>query len=220
MTTNTAKPATDRQLAFLESLIRERQPQAMLLFKLRLECQPFTSREVSAKIDHLKPLPRLVTQETADTRRPATERQVEYVTDLLSRREHTLDADAELADLTFMGASRLIDMLKNAPKATRAFPLGIPAGHYVVPDPADLGHMLFRRVDTKGLVWIISGGNQHPCPINDKALPLIAQDPKFAAAHYGQIIGRCGRCHTRLTDDVSRSVGLGPICRGKGDWHV
>lgn len=218
MTTNTAKPASDRQLAFLRSLLEERQPQAIPYFEARLQAEGFTSADVSAKITHLKTLPKIAT--TTDTRRPATERQVEYVTDLLAKREHTLDADAELADLTFMGASRLIEMLKAAPKASRAFPLGIIPGHYVVPDPDDLGHMLFRRIDTKGLAWIIAGPNQHPCPATDKALPLIAQDPMFAAAHYGQIIGRCGRCHTRLTDDVSRSVGLGPICRGKGDWHV
>lgn len=216
--TNTAKPATDRQLAFLRSLLQERQPQALPYFETRLAAEGFTSADVSAKITHLKTLPKIaVAEETADTRRPATERQVEYVTDLLSKREHTLDADAELADLTFMGASRLIELLKAAPKASRAFPLGIIPGHYVVPDPEQLGHMLFRKIDTKGLAWIIAGGNQHPCPPTDKALPLIAQDPMFAAAHYGQIIGRCGRCHTRLTDDTSRSVGLGPICRKK-NW--
>lgn len=30
---------------------------------------------------------------------------------------------------------------------------------------------------------------------------------------YGQKIGRCGHCGLRLTDEVSRAYGIGPICR-------
>lgn len=199
--TNTARP---RQIDFLRDLLTDRQPAQLPLLDRLLDDGRLTFELASAKIDFLKSLPR-----------PATEKQTEFVIDLLSSRRHDLDADAELAGLTFAHARELIDLLKPAPKIDRLGAHGIPAGYYVVPDPDETGHMLFRRVDTKGRLWIIAGPNQLPSRGADKAVELIKADPQFAAAHYGQIIGRCGRCHLRLTDDESRSIGLGPICRGK-----
>jgi hypothetical protein len=35
---------------------------------------------------------------------------------------------------------------------------------------------------------------------------------------YGQMIGVCGVCGRTLTDDVSRSKGIGPICEAKKGW--
>jgi hypothetical protein len=34
-----------------------------------------------------------------------------------------------------------------------------------------------------------------------------------AGARYGQAIGRCWKCHRHLTDETSRSLGIGPDCR-------
>lgn len=44
-------------------------------------------------------------------------------------------------------------------------------------------------------------------PINE-----IWSDPAKAKATYGQIIGKCGHCHKRLTDETSRKRGIGPDC--------
>ena len=46
-------------------------------------------------------------------------------------------------------------------------------------------------------------------------LTRITQDPE-AMARYGRELGVCGRCGLELTDDESRRLGIGPICRAKG----
>ena len=43
----------------------------------------------------------------------------------------------------------------------------------------------------------------------------IAGDPEKYKELYGQKIGKCGHCHKRLTDAVSRARGIGPEC-----WKV
>lgn len=49
----------------------------------------------------------------------------------------------------------------------------------------------------------------------DRILALIAQDPETAMNRYGQELGVCGDCGRTLTDETSRSIGRGPICRSK-----
>lgn len=49
-------------------------------------------------------------------------------------------------------------------------------------------------------------------------LVQIARDPKAAMLLYGQKIERCGHCGRTLTNEESRAVGIGPICRGKMGW--
>lgn len=48
-----------------------------------------------------------------------------------------------------------------------------------------------------------------------KILSIISQDPEAAAKRYGQELGECARCHRTLTDETSRSYGIGPECRKK-----
>lgn len=48
-----------------------------------------------------------------------------------------------------------------------------------------------------------------------KILALIQQDPEAAAVLYGQTIGVCGLCGRKLTDEVSRARGIGPVCAQK-----
>jgi hypothetical protein len=50
-------------------------------------------------------------------------------------------------------------------------------------------------------------------------LTAIAKDPKSAAEKFGQEIGACGICGRTLTDETSRSIGIGPVCREKSDWY-
>lgn len=49
-------------------------------------------------------------------------------------------------------------------------------------------------------------------------LTLIARDPKAAMLRYGQELGHCGHCGRTLTDETSRALGIGPVCRGKLGW--
>ena len=49
-------------------------------------------------------------------------------------------------------------------------------------------------------------------------LDHIARDPKAAAERYGLAIGKCGVCGRTLTDEESRRIGIGPICRAERGW--
>jgi len=46
-------------------------------------------------------------------------------------------------------------------------------------------------------------------------LAQINDDPRTTLARYGKEIGKCGICGLRLTDEVSRELGIGPICLRK-----
>lgn len=50
---------------------------------------------------------------------------------------------------------------------------------------------------------------------NELVLGRILGDPAKAAALYASSLGRCYRCGRTLTDETSRSVGMGPECRSK-----
>ena len=47
------------------------------------------------------------------------------------------------------------------------------------------------------------------------AFVIAAQDPENAAILYGKLNVRCSVCNRKLTNKVSRELGIGPICRGK-----
>lgn len=47
---------------------------------------------------------------------------------------------------------------------------------------------------------------------------IIAADPKTALLRYGQELGQCGHCNRDLTNQESRSFGIGPHCRKNKGW--
>lgn len=49
-------------------------------------------------------------------------------------------------------------------------------------------------------------------------LERIAMDPAGAAERYGLLIGKCGICHRKLTNEESRKRGIGPICAARHGW--
>lgn len=49
-------------------------------------------------------------------------------------------------------------------------------------------------------------------------LRRIAADPEAAMALYGHEVGQCGACGRRLTNETSRRLGIGPICRSQRGW--
>ncbi len=64
---------------------------------------------------------------------------------------------------------------------------------------------------------VFGGGNKVAIRNRDfrnEVLTAIANDPD-ALARYGQELGECGVCGRELTDEVSRSIGIGPVCREK-----
>lgn len=51
-----------------------------------------------------------------------------------------------------------------------------------------------------------------------RVLDILTTDPSGFAAMYGHMIGKCGICGRKLTNDVSRDRGIGPICAERWGW--
>jgi hypothetical protein len=101
----------------------------------------------------------------------------------------------------------------------------IPAGYYAVKSLTGNNDLDFFRVDrpTEGrwagrtFVKRIIGGNPEAQVRGQQARAaleaIIKAGPDSAMALYGQEIGQCGRCNRHLTDETSRALGIGPVCR-------
>lgn len=109
------------------------------------------------------------------------------------------------------------------PQAAPVATPDVPAGHYAV--ETEEGHLAFYRVDRPaegrwaGRTFIAVQASDDYHPVRGEAgksvLAKIAADPQEAMLRYGREIGRCGHCNRTLTDETSRALGIGPICRGK-----
>jgi len=114
--------------------------------------------------------------------------------------------------------------------AKRATQESVPAGRYAVPtEDGATNDLAFYKVDrpTEGkwagyvFVKLLTGGEERRLSraAQTAVLAKIARvGAEQAAATYGHQIGRCGICHTRLTNDESRARGIGPVCAAKMGW--
>lgn len=148
--------------------------------------------------------------------RKATERQVEYVADLLLNRAHGYPSDLDLDGLTFERASALITELRDAPRAKVAAH-GIREGRYAY--SADGGQTADHyRVSRTGKITVWTAGGEYPYTGKGltPALEWIKENQRDAAALFGRLTETCGRCGRDLSNDESRAIGLGPVCAEKG----
>lgn len=103
--------------------------------------------------------------------------------------------------------------------------LGVRAGRYAVEIDGVLG---FFKVDCPtegrwaGYVFVKQMASDTEYPVRGTrrgvVLDTIAADPQAASVRYGQEIGACGVCGRTLTDEDSRTRGIGPICADKMGW--
>jgi len=108
---------------------------------------------------------------------------------------------------------------------------GILPGRYAV--DADEGHTAFYKIDRSERGWwfvMLQAGPEFSrlgavtpegkCRDGRvaKILKKIARDPKAAAIRYGLELGVCSRCGRELTNEDSRTSGIGPICAAKVGW--
>lgn len=126
---------------------------------------------------------------------------------------------------------RLDEAKKNAPKvAPKIAPkleTDVPAGRYAVEVDGELG---FYRVNKPEGRWAgytfvdavagAPGGFQyHKISNKDRIAAILGQiekdGPREAMIRFGHEVGACGRCGAGLTDEISRTMGIGPICAGK-----
>lgn len=104
--------------------------------------------------------------------------------------------------------------------------LNMPAGRYAVETENGLR---FFRVDKPtegrwaGYTFVKVQASDDFYPVRgqqerEAVLALIAWNPKEAMLRYGREIGSCGHCGRTLTNEESRRLGIGPVCRKGMGW--
>jgi hypothetical protein len=144
--------------------------------------------------------------------------------------------DRDGRPMPFQQASNSIDYIKRQvekhglkPVAVSQAPAkaaspSIPAGYYAIPSKTGNNDLDFFRIDRpadgkyagRTFVKRIIGGQPDVQVRGSEA--TTALQAIFTAGIiesgqlYGRTIGRCGKCHTHLTDEASRERGFGPWC--------
>lgn len=139
----------------------------------------------------------------------------------------------ELRRLNREQASRVITALQKLDRASeetkakaQGGPHGVPNGRYAIQHG---GTLKFFKVSSPtegrwvGRTFVEVQASSEFYPIRNQAerqliLAHIADDIRGAMLRYGQEIGSCGHCGRTLTNEESRELGIGPICRGKMGW--
>lgn len=84
------------------------------------------------------------------------------------------------------------------------------------------GAIYVKRSGSDDYLGKVTGGAFHPvreCDDPTKtAIIAAAADPHAAAKAYGLQTKRCSCCGLTLTNQLSKELGIGPICRGKYGW--
>lgn len=152
--------------------------------------------------------------------------------------------DVPVEALSKQSASEIIGELLNAPEkakeqqmrigeAVRGAKDDLKANNYGIPSGEDLpsgryaidnadGELTFYRVwrGTRNpdyvKLYVLHGPDESEVPFKSMVtiLKKIAENPGAAAVRYGHEIGACSQCGLRLTNRVSRALGIGPICGG------
>lgn len=100
--------------------------------------------------------------------------------------------------------------------------VGVPAGRYAV--EAESGELRFYKVwvsrDGKRLnVYVEHGPDESELRYHKTQLTILnkikAYGVREAAIRYGMEIGSCSNCGRRLTNRISRELGIGPVCGGR-----
>lgn len=118
----------------------------------------------------------------------------------------------------------------NEPPARRWYggnggkPWPFPSGRYAIRMPHE-DRVRFFKVDCPtegrwaGYVFLKEQAGDDLWPVKGhrgtEILDQIAEDAEGAMLLYGKEIGRCGHCGRTLTDETSRELGIGPVCRNK-----
>lgn len=128
------------------------------------------------------------------------------------------DFDTFPSELPKDRMSKVIETLKVLPweKGDTLSKIGVGDGRYAV--PKEDGTLMFYSVkEGRSMTFVDVWASDARWPIKNAAekkriLEAIKADPD-AGPRFGREIGRCYVCGRTLTDEVSRSLGIGPICR-------
>jgi hypothetical protein len=228
------RPASDQQLKFIRDLLRQvnASDEQVDRFEQRV-IDGLASAEASSAIDKLVALrdrQRAERSQTAmgtndpnsDLRRVVEDLRATRAAGRLNEFGASLmdqyDRRGTLSPAQI--ASYLRGMERRQPRQRPDLP-AVPDGRYAV-DSAE-GELRFYRVvnrDGKVYLHVQHGGNEsdvHFSAYQAILRSIVEAGPREAALRYGQEIGCCARCGTRLTNRLSRELNIGPICGGH--WY-
>lgn len=148
------------------------------------------------------------------------------------QRDWLANEDAKsLESLDWKQTNRVFDALKalpwlpretNCPQGAELPYPNLEDGRYAIVDDND-GKLKFYTVKrwkkNPRILFVSVWASDYRYPIRDKfkvkaILDKIAVNPKAAGERFGQEIGICYVCGRTLTDETSRMLGIGPVCRG------
>lgn len=178
---------------------------------------------------------------------PATPPQVKYIIGLIETRQVPERWLLRIQSLTEAGLSKgkagqIIEALKPLPvkpgqdDRSKNNPRinDIPPGRYAVQTGDDENEIMFYRVmeatnketgNKYKIIKVIGGPNEYlitGARALSAAKMIVRAGIGNSAALYGHKVGRCSQCHTRITNRVSRELGIGPVCirRVYPDWET
>jgi hypothetical protein len=160
---------------------------------------------------------------------PVTERQIDYLRSLMSKREwqsHMPERDLveiRIAEGTLDGrtVSSLIDALKAAPMAATKNVGALSVGMYRTSDGTMYRIHESResgRLYAKRMVWDMLTESKPRFEYDRGAIYRLTSDDRLSvedARAWGVETGVCCVCGAFLTDSRSVARGIGPVCEGK-----
>lgn len=200
-----------------------------------VEEAPVTPESLEEAVAWLKALDRKVTAEDVT---PSLMQLAEgYARDYAGNFEFMLSMKPKWKALSYKMAAGVLNCCKahlrrqEADKKRREETKGlvlpmVPSGRYAIEED---GVLKFFKVNSPlkgrwaGYTFLSIMASDDDFPIRDKArkeaiLAVIGEDPKAAAVRYGHELGHCSLCNRVLTDEVSRSRGMGSVCAQKAGW--
>jgi hypothetical protein len=146
----------------------------------------------------------------------------------VAKRDGTTKVETAGAVLARFAEATIVAIAKTARSTGTPAAPTVPAGHYATPSRTGNNDLDFWAVDVPtdgkwaGYTFVsrVIGGHEDTRVRGAEARQALdaiaAFGPQDAAKAYGRAIGRCGRCNRHLTDETSRTLGLGPECAQKG----
>ena len=178
--------ASEKQVAFIDSLLTERELDAIQVSSFRSMLPTLTKKQASGMIDLLLRLPQKATKVPGATKSLLQEA-------LLKAPKSKYAIPAGELDISLEGTPLTGDLLF------------IEVKEY-------MGNLYMRRLT--GSVGGFTR-HRVPSQDSITIMNVISQDPYKYAKIFGQHYSCCGSCGAELTDPVSRDLQLGPECRKK-----
>ncbi len=167
----------------------------------------------------------------------ATEKQQNFILDLIAQREYVfdesfvIDSPKEASELIgeLLKAPFKTGVKKNSPSYEALSKL--PKSNYAIPVSEVELDFLSENINTEYLFVVVSEfkgtvylrrlhgsvgsftRSKMSKQDNEAIVRVLSADPYKYAKIFGTVYSRCAKCGAELTDDTSRSLMLGPVCR-------